>query len=252
MAFLQMDFRSEALSQATSLNILLPESKQDKRFTTLWLLRGLSDDHSAWMRYTSVERYAQKLGLAVVMPCVDRSWYTDTAYGKAYFTYVTQELPEIIASCFKGYHEEKESNLIIGLSMGGYGALKAALTYPEKYGFCASLSGSLDITRKGRPYRLEEWRSIFGFDLKSADELEGSKHDLFALVGTCQCPPYLYLWCGTEDSLLETNKRFSSHLSNLGVAHTLETSEGDHSWQYWDIHLQNALAFWDMNIKCKN
>ena len=81
--------------------------------------------------------------------------------------------------------------------MGGYGALKAALTYPQNYKFCASLSGSLDITRKNRPYDLEEWRSIFGFDLKSADELEGTTHDLFKLADDVNDPPYVYMWCGT-------------------------------------------------------
>lgn len=247
MAFLQMDFKSAALSQSVSVNVLLPEEKERTKYKTLWLLHGLSDDHTAWMRYTSVERYAREHGLAVVMPCVDRSWYTDTAYGKKYFTFVTQELPQRIAQYFKGYSDKREDNLIIGLSMGGYGALKAALTYPEKYGFCASLSGSLDITRKNRTYNLEEWRSIFGFELKSADELEGTEHDLFALAEKGENLPYIYTWCGTEDSLIDINKAFSKHLSDLKIKHTFTSSEGNHSWKYWDMHLKNALDFWREN-----
>jgi S-formylglutathione hydrolase FrmB len=182
------------------------------------------------------------------MPCVDRSWYTDTAYGKKYFTFITEELPAKMAHFFKGYSSAREDNLTMGLSMGGYGAVKSALTCPEKYGFCASLSGSLDITRKNRPYDLDEWRSIFGFDLKSAAELEGTKHDLFALAGEAKDFPYIYMWCGTEDPLIEANSNFSSHLTALGIAHTFETSEGNHSWKYWDLHIQNALAYWKANI----
>ncbi|MBQ2252351.1 MAG: esterase family protein [Clostridia bacterium] len=241
MAFLQMDLYSESLGQTTSVNVLLPEKREGRMFRTLWLLHGLTDGHDAWMRYTSVERYAKRYGLAVVMPSADRSWYTDTAYGKNYFTWITEELPEKIARLFCGYSAAREDNLIIGLSMGGYGALKAALTCPERYGFCASLSGSLDVTRKNRPYNLDEWRSIFGFELRDAADLAGSEHDLFALASRGGDFPPLFLWCGTEDSLVEINRAFSAHLTSLGVAHTLKTSEGDHSWKWWDLHLKTAL-----------
>ena len=152
-----------------------------------------------------------------------------------------------MAYFFNGYSPAREDNLIMGLSMGGYGALKAALTFPEKYGFCASFSGSLDITRKNRTYNLNEWRGIFGFDLQSAAELEGTKHDLFALAGKNENLPHIYMWCGTEDSLIDVNKRFSEHLAQQGIAHTFQYSEGNHSWKYWDMQLQKALALWDEN-----
>ena len=248
MAFLQMDFYAQTLDQEVCVNIILPENKDLSGFKTLWLLHGLSNNHNGWMRSTAVERYAKEHDLAVVMPCVDRSWYTDTAYGKKYFSFLTEELPELVSQFFKGYSSAREDNLIIGLSMGGYGALKAALTCPEKYGFCASLSGSLDITRKNRPYRIEEWRSIFGYDLQSAEELAGTKHDLFALARSGKDFPYLYLWCGEEDSLIDINRQFSAHLSALEIPHAFHSSEGDHTWKWWDIHLEKALAYWSENM----
>ena len=247
MAFLQLDYRSAALGQNVCVNIILPK-KEVSVFKTLWLLHGHSGDHNDWMRYSAVERYARELDLAVVMPDADNAWYTDTAYGKKYFTFITEELPQLMTCYFKGYSSAKEDNLIIGLSMGGYGALKAALTYPEKYHFCASLSGSLDITRKNRPCNLDQWRSIFGFNLQSPDELDGTKHDLFALSKENKAFPYIYMWCGTEDALIEVNNRFSTHLTDLGIAHEYHTSEGNHAWKYWDTHLQNALEHWKTNF----
>lgn len=249
MAFLEMHLPSESLKQGVSVNILLPDKTDGEKFKTLWLLHGQSDDHTSWMRYTAVERYAREYGLAVVMPCADRSWYTDTAYGAKYFTYITEELPKKMALWFRGYSNAREDNLIMGLSMGGYGALKATLTCPEKYGFCASLSGALDITRKNRPYSLEQWQGIFGFDIQSAAELEGTKHDLFALAKEGKELPHIYLWCGTEDSLIEVNQRFSAQLSGLGIDHTFQSSEGRHVWKYWDLHLQDALACWQSQRK---
>ena len=246
---LEMNIKSAELGKATKVNVILPTDVGDAPhpYKTVWLLHGLSGDESAWMRYTSIERYAKEYGLAVIMPDAERSWYTNTAYGMNFFSYITEELPELCRKAFGCLSERREDTIVAGLSMGGYGALKVALTYPERYGTCISLSGSLDITRKGRSYRLEEWRSIFGFDIESALELEGSEHDLFALAERNKNGgkpfPELYLWCGLEDSLIGANRDFDAHLSRLGVPHVFTSSEGDHSWRFWDMHIKNALRW---------
>lgn len=250
--FLELNFKSTELKRQTQVYVLLPNKKEESNATykTLWLLHGLSDNHTGWMRYTSIERYAKKYDLAVVMPNVDRSWYTDTAYDANYFSFVTKELPELCFRTFRQMSQRREDNIVAGLSMGGYGAMKTALSYPEKYGACISLSGSFDITRKGRPYNIDEWRSIFGFDLESPLELEGSEHDLYALAAKTKAEgkefPKIYMWCGTEDGLISVNRSFDQTLTELGVAHQFETSEGDHSWKWWDLHIQGALE-WILN-----
>lgn len=250
--FLEMNFKSRELNRQTQVYVLLPSVSDDNASPckTLWLLHGLSDNHTAWMRYTAIERYAIKHRLAVVMPSVERSWYTDTAYDAHYFSFVTKELPEVCFKTFRQMSQKREDNIVAGLSMGGYGAMKIALSCPEQYGSCISLSGSFDITRKGRPYNLNEWRSIFNFDMENPLELEGSEHDLFALAAKNKAEgkefPKLYIWCGTEDGLIVANRAFDRHLTELGVAHRFETSEGDHSWKWWDLHIQSGLE-WILN-----
>ena len=245
--FIEMNFKSVELNQKTQVFVLLPDDNDEKDAPckTLWLLHGLSGNHTDWMRFTSIERYAKKHRLAVVMPSAERSWYTDTAYNANYFSFVTKELPELCFKTFRRLSRRREDNIVAGLSMGGYGALKAALSFPEKYGSCISLSGSLDITRKGRPCNLNEWRSIFGFDLESPLELEGGEHDLFAIAAKAKVAgnvfPKIYMWCGTEDGLIQVNRSFDQTLTELGVAHKFESSEGDHSWKWWDLHIQSAL-----------
>lgn len=255
MAFLEMTFRSHALGMNVPVNVVLPELPSNAEqggapsgtYKTLYLLHGLSGNHMDWMRRTSIERYATEHHIAVVMPEVARTWYTDTAYDAKYFTYITEELPLICRSYFKGMTDRREDNLIAGLSMGGYGALKAALTYPERYCGCASLSGALDITRKGRNYNLNEWRSIFGFDMESALELEGTKHDIFSLVEKVAQSgvqlPRLFLWCGTEDTLITANRNYHALLTKLNVEHQYEESTGNHNWKCWDEHIQDALRY---------
>lgn len=247
--FLEMNFKSKELGRSTQVSVLLPDDRGDSNppCKTLWLLHGLSGDHTAWMRNTAIERYVSQYRLAVIMPSVERSWYTNTAYGANYFNYITKELPELCYRTFQSLSQKKEDTIIAGMSMGGYGALKAALTFPEQYGACISLSGSVDITRKGRPCNLNEWRSIFDFSMESPLELEGSEHDLFALAKADSADgkefPKLYLWCGLEDSLIHANHSFDQLLTELAVPHVFETSEGDHSWKWWDLHIRGALEW---------
>ncbi len=253
MALIEMNFRSHALNMNVTVNVILPEAASTApqggapsgTYKTLYLLHGLGGNHSDWVRRTAIERYAAQYGIAVVMPGVCRSWYTDTVYGAKYFTFITDELPQICRSYFKGMTDRRDDNLIAGLSMGGYGALKAAMTYPERYCGCASLSGSLDITRKGRACNLQEWQSIFDYQMETPDELEGSNHDLFALTTGAAAKgvqlPEVFLWCGTEDNLITINREYQDLLTQLDVKHTYTESEGNHNWKYWDLHIQPAL-----------
>ncbi len=253
MALLEMNVRSHALGMNVTVNVILPErvstdplgGAPEGTYKTLYLFHGLGGNHSDWVRRTAIERYAAQYSIAVVMPGVCRSWYTDSVYGAKYFTFITEELPQICRSYFKGMTDRREDNLIGGLSMGGYGALKAAMTYPERYCGVISLSGALDITRKNRPCNLPEWQSIFDFAMASPEELEGTKHDLYAItreaVEKGAVMPDIFLWCGTEDGLIHNNRAYRDLLTQLGVSHTYTESEGNHSWLYWDMHIQPGL-----------
>lgn len=256
MAFIELHYHSDTLKTAVTVNVLLPEKAktligmdgvENKKFKTLYLLHGLSDDQTIWMRRTSIERYAIERGIAVVMPNVGRSWYTDTAYGAGYFAFVTEELPRICSYYFKGISERREDTLIAGLSMGGYGAVKAALRCPERYGGCASLSGAFDISAARRLAMLNEWQGIFDFHMVDPSELNGTQHDVFALAEKNHREgitfPKMYLWCGESDGLLPANRRFNTLLEDLKIPHLYEESEGNHSWKWWDLHIQSALDY---------
>lgn len=248
MAYFEMHYKSEALLMQVTVGVIIPDVKKDEGercYKTLYLLHGLSDDQTMWMRRTSIERYAEEWGIAVVMPSVARSWYTDTAYGAKYFTFVSEELPRVCRSYFSGMSDKREDNFIAGLSMGGYGAFKIALTYPERFGGCASLSGAHDLFRENAFKFNREWRGNFGFDIPTSDELLGTKHDVFWLADKAKASgkelPRMFLWCGESDFLLEGNRRLDAYLTELGIDHVYRESEGDHSWQWWDKHITDAI-----------
>jgi S-formylglutathione hydrolase FrmB len=107
----------------------------------LYLLHGYSDDHSIWMRRTSVERYAAEHHLAVIMPAVNHSFYTNEVQGERYWDYISEELPRAMHRFFR-LSDKPEDTFVAGLSMGGYGAMKLALTHPERFGAAASFCGA--------------------------------------------------------------------------------------------------------------
>ena len=251
MAFLQFSYKSDALGMSVAVNVILPESVKNgtaESYKTLYLLHGLSDDHSTWMRMTSIERYAQERGIAVVMPSVGRNWYTDVeSTGRLYMQYVADELPRVCRNYFRGMSDKREDNFIAGLSMGGYGAAKIALTYPERFAGFATLSGAIDVAYCDRGYLAREFNAIFGEGAEKPERLRGTKHDPIHLVRELAASgrpmPRIFVWCGTEDGLIESNRMFRSVLSEEGIEHHYSESDGDHSWRWWDMHIKRAIEY---------
>ncbi len=251
MALIHCDFFSRILGFNTSMCVILPDpppsenpdDDTDRKHPVLYLLHGLSDDHTMWQRRTSIERYVAGLNLAIVMPAVQRSFYTDMARGHQYWSFISDELPAIARSFFPISNERKDT-FAAGLSMGGYGAFKLALSHPERYAAAASLSGALDVAREARESNEErriEWENIFG----DADSVTGSGNDLFHLAKQVAKPgiekPMLYQCCGTEDFLYADNLRFRDHALSLGLNLTWEEGPGTHEWGYWDKQIRRVL-----------
>ena len=255
MALIHCNFFSQVLGLTSSMSVILPDpgpleaglstQLRRERYPTLYLLHGLSDDHTIWQRRTSIERYVEGLNLAVVMPAVQRSFYTDTVTGERYWRFISEELPAI-ARHFFPLSEVRDNNYVAGLSMGGYGAFKLALTYPERYGAAASLSGTLDVVRLAQAEQAagqSELQHIFG----EVSALKDGPNDLFSLAAQMvqqgRSQSGLYQWCGTEDFLYADNTHFRKYMESLGLAVTYEEGPGGHEWSCWDAQIQRVLAW---------
>jgi putative tributyrin esterase len=240
MAFSTLHFLSPALSKACSMNVIFPESRAGSPpFPVFYLLHGLSDDHTIWTRRTSIERYVSELPLIVVMPDGGRGFYSDAAQGPAYERHIIEDVIGFVDRTFRTI-AAREGRVIGGLSMGGYGAIKLALKYPDLFCSAVSHSGALGITR--RPVREDlrpELLRIFG------PSPAGGPDDPFSLAEKIDRArlPAIRIDCGVEDGLLEANRQFHQHLEKLGIPHEYEEFPGAHTWDYWDRHVQEAIAF---------
>ena len=253
MALIQVQCFSEALRVQTTVYVIMPEAAQgigikaaDKAELpkVLYLLHGYSDDHSIWLRRTSVERYAAAHNLAVVMPAVNHSFYCNEVYGEKYWDYVAEELPAVMHRFFR-LSDKPEDTFVAGLSMGGYGAMKLALSFPERFGVAACFSGALDIAdtyRSGRHQTAEQTR-IFG----DTSTLPGSDNDLFHLLeknAKSAKKPRLYVSCGTADFLYHQFKKFLPAAEKAGWNVTsYEEADVGHEWAFWDREISKFIPW---------
>ncbi len=252
MAHLRCDFFSDSLSLNTSMTVLLAEHPTPRRGVigslaegspVLYLLHGLSDDDTNWLRFTSIERYAAERGVAVVLPQVHRSFYTDEFYGGRYWTFLSEELPDVVRGMFR-LSDRREDTFVAGLSMGGYGAFTWALRQPDRFAAAACLSGAVHLSglRSGRTRPDDPRMFERVFDDRPVD---GGADDLFALLDAADptALPALHLSCGTEDVLIEDNRSFAAAAATAGVPLTTDFGPGAHAWDYWDRQIQTVLAW---------
>ena len=245
MALLEVNYHAHSLGMDMQMNVVLPDEAPPP-WRTLYLLHGMGNDYTAWIRKSNVERYAKDFGLALVMPCTHLGWYTDMRMGPRYFEHVAHEIPALCRAFFPNLSHRREDTFAAGLSMGGYGALKCALRAPETFSRAISLSGALDVAEICRLRQVEAdapyWRDVFG----PADQVPGSFDDLLAAATEMRDSPLrpaVWIWCGTEDFLYPLNVRMRDHLQSLHYDLVYSESPGDHQWRYWDEQIQRALRW---------
>ncbi|MBP1995069.1 S-formylglutathione hydrolase FrmB [Paenibacillus eucommiae] len=238
---------SVILPQQTLTQIgMSSQRKEQKLHPTLFLLHGFSDDETTWVRRTSIERYAANLGLAIVMPNVHHSFYSDMVYGNRYWTFLSEELPAIARSFFP-LSDDREDNFVAGLSMGGYGAFKWALRHPERFAAAASLSGALDMVSfiKGQANE-GAFKRVFELIYGDAD-ITGTEDDLLWLLKrgdySKELAPKFYQCCGTDDFLYQDNLSFRDASKQTGLDLLYDEGPGNHSWDYWDAKIQDVLKW---------
>lgn len=248
MAFATINYHSRSLQKASAFNILFPDDPTIPRpWAAFYLLHGLSDDHTIWMRRTSLERYVGQLPLVVVMPDGGRGWYTNSVDGQQkYEDDLIKDVMGLVDRTFP-VKAERAGRAIGGLSMGGYGAVKLGLKHHETFASINSHSGALGFPRldpEKAKERSPEFPRIFGTSAK------GGPEDPFAILERLDHGriPALRIDCGTDDFLLDQNRAFHKHLEELHVPHEYQEYPGRHDWAYWDQHVREALEFHARNL----
>jgi putative tributyrin esterase len=252
MAWLETHLYSEVLGMEMTVNVILPQEKQpyteSGKLKVLWLLHGGSGDHTGWLRMSSAERYALDYGVAVVIPGVHNSCFTDMAHGGKYFTYMTEELPGALRRLLPRLSEAREDNYISGFSNGGYGCLRIGLARPDLYAaigaFSAGDKSDIPFANDGSRKAIDRIILFGEGSLKNTDN--DLKHLGREALRRGTPLPAVYHACGSLDPWLDLNELMRDFFSGLeGNPYRYQYHEAEgygHTWDFWDMEL---LRFFD-------
>ena len=254
MVLFRGDIKSKCLQRRTSISVILPadnihflndtEEIVPKPYKTLYLLHGLYGSDDIFLANTSVQKFAEDNGIAIVIPCGDNSFYIDNEKSHAYYgEYVGCELLDITRNIFP-LSDKREDTFIAGFSMGGYGAIRNGLKYYENFSKIGMISAALitdDIVNytdnnnvlKSRNF----YESIFG-DLK---DVIGSDADPKYLINNCPDIPDIFMACGIDDFLFEKNADFYRFLKENNINSTFIGDDGEHTWEFCDKYVKEFI-----------
>lgn len=230
----------------TSVTILSPVDGYGSGKRVVYFLPGEQDNASSVIRNSLIEKMARSYDCTLIIPDGQKSFYTDMENGMPYYTYVANELPTILKKMF-GISLRRQLTYVMGISMGGYGALKMAFSRPQNYCKAVSISGIPNIRKHLREQkkvsvsRVRELRGVFGESLEL-----NPKEDLQALVQrqrfTANPVPVLTL-CGKEDPFYDMNQEFYGMMEMNKFPIQNVSGEGGHNWEYWNRMLPIAFSY---------
>ena len=245
VAMRDVRFLSARLGREMPYRVFLPETiEAGQRLPVVYLLHGRGADFRDWSNNSDIAKYALR-GVILVMPEGNSSFYLNAAQiaSDKYEDYLVHDLVKDVEGRFPVL-TGRAHRAIVGISMGGFGAVAMALRHPEMYVFAGGLSSAIDVPERRFSWkRMGQWwlfRRIFG-PMGSA---ERAQRDPFALVKTVdpRAAPYLYLTVGQQEALFEPNRRFAARLTERGFAHEFHVKPGGHDWNEWGAQIPGCFA----------
>lgn len=248
MAYLELDFRSVYTNSHQELCVILPDKCAKEKYPVLWLFHGANHDCTEWMRYTSIERYANKYGLAVIMPSIYNGYGMDMEHGAAYYSMISKELPEVVRYLLPCLSTKREDNFVAGASMGGYIAYKWALNSPEMFAKAGGFSSAHDIVEIAKAFIAAAGQrgNYFAHAFGSAEKLENTNNDLVYMIkenlkNGVDMPKFWSL-CGRQDFGFNQCKGAMEKFKAAGMDITWVEDEGEHGYDLWDGYI---MPFFD-------
>jgi S-formylglutathione hydrolase len=255
-------YRHESRETGTGMTfaLFLPPQASKGRCPVLWYLSGLTCTHANVMEKGEYRRLAAELGLIIVCPDTSPrgegvpdepdNWQfgsgagfyvdaTEKPFDRHYrmYSYVTQELPELIAASFAA---DMDRQGIFGHSMGGHGALTIALRNPDRYRSCSAFAPIVNPSDA-------DW-SRYAFERYLGQDRKAWRgHDACHLVEDGARFSEFLIDQGTADSFLDTGLRpwrFEKACRDAGIGVQLRMQEGyDHSYYFISTFMDDHLRW---------
>lgn len=260
MALGEMVFHSQELRRNAHIRFILPEGPNpftkeyqpyDRPAKVLILLHGHGNGNEEWITSSCIREMASRYNIAVFMPNGENSFYLNREDAKAnYMNFVGDELVQFVRKTFS-LSDRREDTLIGGISMGGFGALHTGLAFPNTFGKIMALSSALilyDVAKIQPGHQdgfggYDYYTAVFG-PIEHVLDSDVNPEYLAQKIQNQNAPmPGIFMACGTEDFLLENNRRFKGFLDDHHIEHIYRESAGDHNFRFWNPMLEEAAKW---------
>ena len=247
LAVVTKTLMSTMLKKQVSYNVVLPVAygTDNRKYPVIYLLHGAWGGYNDWNAKSGVAAYAASTDFIVVMPDSNgNSWYNDSPGSGAVESFITDELRKDVEKNYRTI-TNRNGRALVGLSMGGYGALHLAASHNQLYCAAASLSGAVGWGTSTFDKNL----IVMAKDLYPTDTDANYLKDallpsvLQHLKSGLYNGPSLYFDCGKEDFLIKSNQELEAALLTKQIPHEYSEFDGAHTWTYWDAHIRDAFQF---------
>ncbi len=251
---------SKILGHPVPYCVILPadyDTDKANEYPVLYFLHGLGGNeqmllNSGGMNLIQDLRDSKRIGeFLIVAPDAGRSFYINSRDGKVrYEDFFIREFLPYIESHYR-IRAERKSRGITGVSMGGYGALRFALLYPNLFVAVSAHSPALidvppkiNVSDEQQAAVAEELGRAFG---SQVDLKFWKRESPFTIVrdGAKPAGLQIYFDCGTDDDFgfNKGSEEFDKLLTAHGIAHEFHLYPGGHDWEYFAEHLPASFEF---------
>lgn len=236
---------SVALSDSNRVIVATPSQFDPLKkggYPFIVMLHGWSGDETQWEADSDLQSLSDTYQVLLVLPDGGYDgWWVDSeiSSGRNYSTHILQEIKIWMVVNFNGSIEHTQHG-IMGLSMGGFGAMDQVLKYPENYAAAASLSGVMDITR-----HTDNWHLTGALGLYADNSSRWERNNPLNLAEK-QAPPHspkMLLVCGRDDFTFKENQEMAELLERNGYKIDFREESGTHSHTFWKTHVESAIKF---------
>lgn len=238
-------YYSEVLKRKKPFLAVLPAAPSENTIVVV-LLHGVGMDETDWAENAPLSEMANTYDVAFLCPAGENSFYTDQAHDELHGTAIGEEFIDVMRRYFS-LPKDRGHTAIAGLSMGGYGACRLGLCYPERYCAIGAFSPAFIFYKRNRHDPMFERVFVRG--------LEGTENDCAHLYNCLRARdsalvPWMRLACGEDDPLLTPTREFYDAVkaSNPDEDITLVIKPGFHDFSLWRSDLELFCAELDRRI----
>ena len=253
---------SKILGTVVKYNVYLPSDyNSGNHYPAVYLLHGLSDDYTAWVKRGNMQTVADELvrsgearPMVIIMPNAGGPDTHNTWNG--YFnmpgcSYEDFFFGELIPAVEKKYNcgGSKGRRAVMGLSMGGGGSTVYAQRHPDMFSSCYAMSAWLDNKNDEVGYKKGSYDKLYlvGQAVRKHSALDYLDNADEATLEKLRTVAWFFD-CGDDDFLLQQSMDLHMKMRARKVHSELRVRNGVHNWEYWHLALRLSLPFASRNF----